>query len=105
MNAALRDRDFAAAIGRAKFTSDGEFEAERKENEIVITGTVTHPLEDKYDFHSWQPGAEGAIALQNYRGARPFIFRTSWRQPVHAVVPVINGKLGKPGRTWGEITE
>lgn len=104
-NAAFGDRDFAAAAGRAQFTSDGEFRATRKGDEITITGTVTHRLADPYDFHKWQPGAEGVLALQQYRGAKPFPFGAVWRQPVKAVVPVEGRRLGKPQATWGEISE
>ena len=44
---------------------------------ITISGTVTHSLHGDYDFHLWQPGAEGALALQysHPRGAKPFLVR------------------------------
>jgi peptidoglycan hydrolase-like protein with peptidoglycan-binding domain len=104
-NAAFGDRDFAAALGRAKFRSEGDFKAVRIGGSISITGTVVHRLADPYDFHPWQPGAEGALALQRYRGAKPFSFETEWHQPVRAVVPVKGNKLGKPKVEWGDITE
>ena len=71
---------------------------------ITISGVVTHSLHDDYD-HSWQPGAEGALALQEFRGAKPFLFATEWRQPVTAVVPVKGRRLGQPKVAWGKISE
>lgn len=55
-NAALGDRDFAAAIGRVKFRSEGDFQAMRTGDSITISGMVTHRLADTYDFHLWDPG-------------------------------------------------
>lgn len=104
-NGAFADQDFAAALGRVQLVSEGQFHAERKGGEIVITGMVTHSVSDPYDFHPWQPGADGALALQWYRGAKPFVFESRWRQPVRAVVPVRNGRLGRPVVTWGEVAE
>ena len=104
-NAAFGDQDYATALGRVKFLSEGRFHAERKGDQIVITGMVTHSLSDPYDFHRWQPGADGALALQQYRGAKPFVFEGDWRQPVRAVAPIRNGKLGRPVVTWGEASE
>ena len=31
---------------------------------ITISGTVTHSLHGDYDFHLWQPGAEGALKVE-----------------------------------------
>lgn len=55
--------------------------------------------------HRWQPGAEGALALQDSRGAKPFAFGTEWKQQLTAVIPVKEGRLGKPKVTWGKISE
>lgn len=92
-------------MGRATLTSSGEFAATRNGNAIIISGTVSHSVADLYDFHPWQPGADGALALQKHRGAQPFLFEGRWRQPVRAVVPVENGRLGKPVVVWGEAKE
>lgn len=72
---------------------------------VTISGTVTHSLHDDYDFHRWQPGAEGALALQDSRSAKPFAFGTEWKQQLTAVIPVKEGRLGKPKVTWGKISE
>lgn len=104
-NVAFGDRDFAFALGRATLTSEGDFNATRNGDAIIITGTVRHSVSDEYDFHPWQPGADGALALQKHRGAKPFWFEGMWRQPVRAIVPVENGRLGRPVVTWSEAKD
>jgi hypothetical protein len=102
---AIADRNFAFAYSRAKFQSQGEFIARRQESTIYIEGTVTHTFADTYDFHPRQPGAEGALVLQRYRGAKLFRTEAEWQQPVRATVQYRNGRLFHSRVEWGAIRE
>jgi hypothetical protein len=99
------DWNFALAYGRAKLLSEGEFTARRQESTIFIEGTVTHTFADDYDFHPEQPGAEGALVLQQYGGARPFHTEAKWHQRVRATVQYRNGRLFHPRVEWGATYE
>lgn len=72
---------------------------------ILIEGTVTNTFADDYDFDPGQPGAEGALTLQEHRGAKPFRSEAQWRQSVRATVQYRNGRLLYPQVEWGAVHE
>lgn len=82
------DGDFIRTFGRAKLESKGSFVARRKGDEIVIEGMVVHNFDDPYDFHLGQSGAPGALAMEQYRGAKSYDRKGSWQQGVTARVRV-----------------
>ena len=100
------ETDFALAYGRTPLNSTGEFSAHFEGELIVIDGVISHSWIDDYDFHRWQPGAEGALTLQQYRGARPFKTRAKWEQPVRVYIRRKNGKLSlaRPP-IWGYVKD
>ncbi len=97
------DRDFALAHGRSDLSSDGSFKAVRRGDTIHITGEVTHAWKDAYDFHPMQPLADGALALQKHRGAKPFHAEASWKQRVEGTVRLRNGRLVEPRFNWRDV--
>lgn len=85
--------------------SKGEFTARRQGSAIFIEGIITHKYADTYDFLPGQPGAEGALTLQRYRGAKPFRTEAEWQQRVRATVQYRNGRLFRPQVEWGAVYE
>ena len=70
---------------------------------IHIEGEVTHTWNDEYDFHKWQPYADGALALQKHRGAKPFDIRSGWKQRLTGTVILDNGRLTAPRFRWTDL--
>lgn len=97
------DGDFVAAFGRTNVTSTVDVKVTRVGNQIRIEGTVTHVWDDAYDFERMQPFADGALALQKHRGAKPFKFGASWQQRVTGTVDIRNGRLTNPKIQWQDI--
>ena len=83
--------------------SKGTFTAERKGNVIHIKGTVDHVWKDKYDFEPNQPYADGALALQKHRGARPFDILAKWKQKVKGTIEIVDGALKNPKFQWTDV--
>ncbi len=92
--------DVALATGRSNVKSEGSYTATLEGNVIHIEGEVTHTWNDKYDFHKWQPYADGARALQKHRGARPFDIRSGWNQRLTGTVILNNRRLTAPRFRW-----
>ncbi|MCZ6467781.1 MAG: hypothetical protein O6829_10975 [Alphaproteobacteria bacterium] len=97
------EADFALGVGRTELISEGTFTAERKGNVIHVKGTVDHVWEDKYKFKRNQPFADGALALQKHRGARPFVIRAEWKQKVQGTIEIVDGALTNPQFHWQDI--
>jgi hypothetical protein len=97
------EADFALGVGRTEVKSKGTFTAERKGNVIHIKGTVDHVWEDKYKFKRNQPFADGALALQKHRGARPFDIRAGWKQKVQGTIEIVDGALRNPKFQWTDV--
>ena len=85
--------DLALAAGTSHVLSEGVYRATRKGDMITITGVVTHTWADRYDFHKWQPFAEGALALEQHRGAKPFDVEARWEQ-------IVGGTLRRRRGQW-----
>ncbi len=97
------EADFALGVGRTELISKGTFTAERKGNVIHVKGTVDHIWDDKYKFKRNQPFADGALALQKHRGARPFVIRAEWKQKVQGTIEIVDGALKNPQFHWQDI--
>ena len=95
--------DIALATGRSNIKSEGSYTATLKGNVIHIEGEVTHTWNDKYDFHKWQPYADGARALQKHRGAKPFYIRSGWKQRLTGTIILDNGRLTAPNFKWTDL--
>lgn len=100
------DTDFALAYGRTPLKSTGKFRARFQGDLIVVDGAITHEWKDRFDFHRWQPGAEGALTLEQYRGAGPFSTLAKWEQPIRVYLKKENRRLTL-GRQpiWGIVKE
>ena len=70
---------------------------------IHIEGEATHTWNDKYDFHKWQPYADGARALQKHRGAKPFYIRSGWKQRLTGTIILDDGRLTAPNFKWTDV--
>ncbi|MCH7956552.1 MAG: hypothetical protein IIB63_03260 [Proteobacteria bacterium] len=97
------EADFALGVGRTELISEGTFTAERKGNVIHVKGTVDHVWEDKYKFKRNQPFADGALALQKHRGARPFDILAEWKQKVQGTIEIVDGALKNPKFQWTDV--
>ncbi len=97
------EADFALGVGRTEFISEGAFTATRKGNMIHIIGVVDNTWKDTYNFAPNQPFANGALALQKHRGARPFDIRAPWKQKVQGTIEIINGALRNPKFQWTDV--
>ena len=97
------EADFALGVGRTEFISEGAFTATRKGNVIHIKGVVDNAWKDTYDFEPDQPFADGALALQDHRGARPFDIRAGWKQKVQGTIEIGNGALRNPKFQWTDV--
>ncbi len=94
------ETDIALATGNSNVKAEGSYTAWRTGDVIHIEGEVTHTWDDKYDFHKWQPYADGARALQKHRGARPFYIRSGWKQRLTGTVILDDGRLTAPRFKW-----
>lgn len=103
--AATGDLDFFVAFGRTELKSKSAVTATRKGDTIHFDGTVTHAWDDRYNFEPMQPGGGGALALQEFRGAKPFKFGAKWTQRVKGTVRVHNGKLSDPKFKWQDVND
>ena len=97
------ETDIALATGNSHVRSEGSYSAMLYGDVIHIEGEVTHTWNDKYDFHKWQPYADGARALQKHRGARPFDIRSGWKQRLTGTVILDNGRLTAPRFRWTDL--
>ena len=97
------ETDLALATGRNNVKSEGSYTAWRTGDVIRIEGEVTHTWDDTYDFHKWQPYADGARALQKHRGAKPFDIRSGWKQRLTGTVILDNGRLTAPRFKWTDV--
>ena len=97
------ETDIALATGRSNVRSEGSYTATLNGNVIHIEGEVTHTWDDTYDFHKWQPYADGARALQKHRGARPFDIRSGWKQRLTGTVIRDDGRLTAPRFKWTDL--
>lgn len=52
-----------------------------------------------------QPGADGAVALQRHRGAKPFEAEAIWTRRVSGIARVTHGRLAEPRFRWEDIDE
>src|SRR3546814_4350056 len=92
--------DMALSTGRSKFRSKGTFEAVRRDDIIYIEGTIRHVWNDRYDFQAMQTFADGALALQEHREAKPFDIKAGWKQKIHGTIRIKNGQLSEPKFIW-----
>lgn len=85
------------ASGTSTIRSTGNFSLEMIENEVSISGTVTHHWFDPYDWHAglsaFVPGHGSvsdadALLLQRYRGARQFDMQADWTQTLSGHISV-----------------
>jgi len=97
------ETDLALATGNSHVRSEGSYTATLKGNVIHIEGEVTHTWNDKYDFHKWQPYADGALALQKHRGAKPFDIRSGWKQRLTGTDILDNRRLTAPRFKWTDV--
>jgi hypothetical protein len=97
------DIDEALATGTSAIKSDGNFNAKRQGNQIIISGVVDHKWEDKYDFDPMQSGGAGAVTLEKSEQARKFDIKSNWQQNVTGVIQIKNGKLANPRIEWKDI--
>lgn len=91
------------SFGNTHIKSTAKINARRKGNTLYYTGTVTHKLDDPYDFKKGQPGAGDALKLQKHRGAKPFDMKAEWRQEFSGTVDISNGVLSNPKFKWWDI--
>ena len=96
------ETDLALATGNSHVRSEGSYTAWRTGDVIHIEGEVTHTWNDKYDFHKWQPYADGARALQKHRGAKPFDIRSGWKQRLTGTIILDDGRLTAPRFRWAD---
>ncbi len=96
------ETDLALATGNSNVKSEGSYKATLKGDVIHIEGEVTHTWNDKYDFHKWQPYADGARALQKHRGARPFYIRSGWKQRLTGTIILDHRRLTAPRFRWAD---
>ena len=89
------------ASGTSTLTSTGRFSLTMVENEVTITGTITHHWHDPYDWNAGQaayvPGYgmisdDDGLLMQQHRGARPFELEADWTQTLQGHIAV--------GRVW-----
>lgn len=97
------ETDIALATGNSNVKAEGSYAAWRTGDVIHIEGEVTHTWDDTYDFHKWQPYADGALALQKHRGARPFDIRSGWKQRLTGTVILDHGRLTAPRFKWTDV--
>ena len=97
------EADLALGVGRTEVKSKGTFTAERKGNVIHIKGTVDHVWKDTYNFKRNQLFADGALALQKHRGARPFDILAKWKQKVQGTIEIVDGALKNPKFQWTDV--
>lgn len=100
------DIDTALAVGTSAVQSEGNFNVRRNGNIIHIQGEVTHSWKDQYDFHKWQPYADGALALSDASRAKKFDFGAEWKQRVVGSVQILSdGSLGNPQFKWTDAPQ
>ncbi len=97
------ETDLALATGNSHVRSEGSYTATLDGNVIHIEGEATHTWNDKYDFHKWQPYADGARALQKHRGAKPFDIRSGWKQRLTGTIIRDNGRLTALNFKWTDL--
>ena len=96
--------DTALGAGRSNIRSIGNFDAHRVGNIIHIHGNVSHVWKDRYDFHKFQPGADGALALRDGGRAKEFDFGAEWKQSVAGTLQIFpDGRLGNPRFQWSDL--
>lgn len=104
----LGDTEFALAFGDTHLNSKGSFEAKRKGNLVYIYGTVTHRLDDPYDFEKHQPGGYDALVLEDSGLATRFKMKAEWKQNVAGTVSIEDDKYGNsrvtnPRFDWTDV--
>ena len=102
-NAVTEGLDFYLAFGQTNVRSESDITATRVGDKVHFKGTVTHSWKDKYDFDPMQSFADGALALQKHRRAKPFDFGATWIQRVEATVDIRNGELSNPRVQWSDV--
>jgi hypothetical protein len=101
-------------FGQTGMRGDGSFVAERRGNDVNITGEVIYrfgnrneegKMEDEpYDFNILQPGGSQALLLQYARKAKTFNMRHESQQSVEAKMKIgPNNQLTIDSVTWGPI--
>ena len=93
------DPDFALAFGDTSLKSEGKFKARREGNLIYIYGSVTHRLDDPYDFTKGQSGGDDALTVERDGGAKIYRMKAEWKQNVAGTVTIEDDKLNKPRLT------
>jgi len=91
------------SFGNTHIKSEAIINVRREGNIIYYEGTITHKLNDPYDFKKFQPGADGALELQKHRGAKPYNIKSEWQQKFSGTVNIMNRKLFNPKIKWWDI--
>lgn len=88
------DFDFLVAVGTTQLSSDGTFTISRNGDTYTITGTLTHSLNDKFDFNPgdvfplpFQPfsvTANDLNLLEENGLAKPFNQNAKWHETLNA---------------------
>jgi hypothetical protein len=101
-------------LGQTGMGGDGSFVAERRGNDVTVTGEVVYRLgnrneenemeDEPYDFDILQPGGFQALLLQYAGKAKTFNMHHESRQSVEAKMKIgPNNQLTIDSVTWGPI--
>ncbi len=99
-------KDFALAFGNTKFHTEGAFQVTRAGDEILIEGIVENDWKDRYWFRPDRylgvggALAEGAVTLEEHRGAKPFDIKSTWLRRLKGKIQIKDGALTKPVFEW-----
>jgi hypothetical protein len=98
-----RDRfDDNVAVGRTPIKSIFKGRSRRNGGRISVEGVVDYDWNDQYNFHSGQPGADAALSIQKYRGARSFGFGAKWQQRVDGAIQRQEERL-RPDLSFSDV--
>ncbi len=97
------DIDEILSTGNSSVKSEGDFQAKRQGNTILIDGVVSHKWGDRYDFDLVQSGGASATTLEKAGRAKSFDIESKWDQRVTGTVQIKDGKLVNPRLTWKDI--
>ena len=89
------------ASGKSSVTSTGDFLLRRQGDQVLVTGTITHPWTDlAYNFNPGQIFHPESKILERHGKGRPFTWQAEWRDEVVGLLEIDKPFTPYATRRW-----